>query len=78
MDRLESGICVSVVRKTESSIMMEIYGVAKDSDIDAIKENVYKIAKDLTGSKTPNVTITTRHYGKDSIPLRELTMNDLL
>lgn len=78
MDRLESGICVSVVRKTESSIMMEIYGVAKDSDIDAIKENVYKIAKDLTGSKTPNVTITTRHHGKDSIPLRELTMNDLL
>lgn len=78
MDRLESGICVSVVRKTESSIMMEIYGVAKDSDIDAIKENVYMIAKDLTGSKTPIVTITTRHYGKDSIPLRELTMNDLL
>ena len=78
MDRLESGICVSVVRKTEYSIMMEIYGVAKDSDIDAIKENVYKIAQDLTGSKTPIVTITTRHYGKDSIPLRELTMNDLL
>lgn len=58
--------------------MMEIYGVAKDSDIDAIKENVYKIAQDLTGSKTPIVTITTRQYGKDSIPLRELTMNDLL
>lgn len=57
---------------------MEIYGVAKDSDIDAIKENVYKIAQDLTGKKTPIVTITTRHYGKDSIPLRELTMNDLL
>ena len=57
---------------------MEIYGVAKDSDIDAIKENVYKIAQDLTGSKTPNVTITTRQHGKDSIPLRELTMNDLL
>ena len=78
MDRLESGICVSVVRKTGSSIMMEIYGVAKDSDIDAIKENVYKIAQDLTGSKTPNVAITTRQHGKDSIPLRELTMNDLL
>lgn len=58
--------------------MMEIYGVAKDSDIDAIKGNVYKIARDLTGGKTPIVTITTRHYGKDSIPLRELTMNDLL
>ena len=58
--------------------MMEIYGVARDSDIDAIKENVFKIAQDLTGSKTPNVTITTRHYGKDSIPLRKLTMNDLL
>ena len=58
--------------------MMEIYGVAKDSDIDAIKGNVFKIAKDLTGSKTPLVTITTRHYGKDSIPLKALTMNDLL
>ena len=58
--------------------MMEIYGVAKDSDIDAIKENVYKIAQDLTGSKTPIVTITTRQHEKDSIPLRELTMNDLL
>ena len=58
--------------------MMEIYGVAKDSDIDAIKENVYKIAQDLTGSKTPIVTITTRHHGKDNIPLRELTMIDLL
>lgn len=57
---------------------MEIYGVAKDSDIVAIKENVYKIAQDLTGSKTPTVTITTRHYGKDSIPLKALTMNDLL
>lgn len=57
---------------------MEIYGVAKDSDIDAIKKNVYKIAQDLTGNKSPIVTITTRHYGKDDIPLRELTMNDLL
>ena len=58
--------------------MMEIYGVAKDSDIDAIKENVFKIAQDLTGSKTPLVTITTRHYGKDIIPLKALNMNDLL
>lgn len=78
MDRLENGICVSVLRKSGSQITMSIYGVQKDSDINAIRENVYKIAQDLTGVKTPNVSISFGVTEKDEVSLGNLTMEDLL
>ena len=78
MDRLENGICVSVLRKSGSQITMSIYGVQKDSDIIAIRENVYKIAQDLTGVKTPNVSISFGVTEKDEVSLSNLTMEDLL
>lgn len=78
MDRLESGICVSVLHKTGSQITMSIYGVQKDSDIEAIKKNVYEIAQGLTGSKTPNVTISFGFAEKDEVSLSKLRMEDLL
>lgn len=78
MDRLENGICVSVLRKSGSQITMSIYGVQKDSDINTIRENVYKIAQDLTGVKTPNVSISFGVTEKDEVSLSNLTMEDLL
>ena len=77
MDRLESGICVSILRKDPSSITMSIYGVQKDSDIDAIKENIRKIAQDLTGQSDPKIQISLG-YTNDEMNLENLTMKDLV
>lgn len=77
MDRLESGICVSILRKNPGSITMNIYGVQKDSDIDAIKENIRKIAQDLTGQSDPKIQISLG-YTNDEMSLENLTMKDLV
>ena len=77
MDRLESGICVSILRKDPGSITMSIYGVQKDSDIDAIKENIRKIAQDLTGQSDPKIHISLG-YTNDEMNLENLTMKDLV
>ena len=77
MDRLESGICVSILRKDSSSITMSIYGVQKDSDIDAIKENIRKIAQDLTGQSDPKIQMSLG-YTNDEMSLENLTMKDLV
>lgn len=77
MDRLESGICVSILRKDPGSITMSIYGVQKDSDIDAIKENIRKIAQDLTGQSDPKIQISLE-YTNDEMNLENLTMKDLV
>ena len=77
MDRLESGICVSILRKDPNSITMSIYGVQKDSDIDAIKENIRKIAQDLTGQSDPKIQISLG-YTNDEMNLENLTMKDIV
>lgn len=77
MDRLESGICVSVLRKNGNMITMGIYGVQKNSDIEAIRANVYHIAQELTGSNTPTVLVSNGVGMNDEISLSDLKMDDL-
>lgn len=77
MDRLDSGICVSILRKEPGSITMSIYGVQKDSDIDAIKDNIRKIAQDLTGQSDPKIHISLG-YANTETDLESLAMKDLV
>lgn len=77
MDRLDSGICVSILRKEPGSITMSIYGVQKDSDIDAIKDNIRKIAQNLTGQSDPKIHISLG-YTNIETDLESLTMKDLV
>lgn len=77
MDRLKSGICVSIIRKEPGSITMGIYGVQKDSDIDAIKDNIRKIAQDLTGRSDPKIHISLGFINNE-IDLENLTLKDLI
>lgn len=77
MDRLETGICISVLKKDGNKILLSLYGVQKDSDIEEIKEKIYHISQDLTRSKDPQVAISLGSTGNRSASLSKLTWEDL-
>lgn len=75
MERLDSGICVSVLKMNGNSICFTIYGVQKDSNISTIKENILHIAKEMTRSESPDVRISIDINRE--IPLESLRMEDI-
>lgn len=77
MDRLETGICISVLKKNGDKILLSLYGVQKDSDIEEIKERIYKISQDLTRSQNPQVSISLGNTGNKTVSLSNLTWEDL-
>lgn len=76
MDRLESGICVSVLKLQKPLIVFSVYGIAKDSDINAIKENILHLAKEMTKDPSPTVRISVGPARE--ITLENITMENLL
>lgn len=77
MDMLETGICISVLKKDGSKILLTLYGVQKGSDIEVIKDKIYRISQDLTRSQNPHVSISLGSTGNKTVSLSDLTWDHL-